>query len=105
MIHPAIWGRLLANWLTGGKPITPNRSRRIAMASGGTDALGKCYKDGAVIYRQGDTGDCMYVIQKGKVEVFQRRGTQEFMLEELGDGDFFGEMALFEPEVRATRRR
>ena len=47
----------------------------------------------------------MYVIQEGKVEVFQRRGTQEFLLEELGKGDFFGEMALFEPEVRTQTMR
>jgi len=104
-MHPSIWGRLLANWMTGGKSATADRSRRIDMASGGTGALGKCFKDGQVIYNQGDPGDCMYVIQEGKVEVFQRRGAQEFMLEELGKGEFFGEMALFEPQVRAQTMR
>lgn len=29
-------------------------------------ALGKVYHDGDVIIRQGDVGDCMYVIQRGK---------------------------------------
>jgi len=32
-------------------------------------ALGKVYQDGDVIIRQGDVGDCMYVIQEGQVEV------------------------------------
>ncbi|MFN2189909.1 MAG: cyclic nucleotide-binding domain-containing protein, partial [Candidatus Promineifilaceae bacterium] len=27
------------------------------------------YHDGEVIIRQGEVGDCMYVIQEGKVEI------------------------------------
>ena len=30
--------------------------------------LGKKFKEGEVIFRQGDSGDCMYVIQTGEVE-------------------------------------
>ena len=71
----------------------------------GTDALGKCFKDGEIIYRQGERGDCMYVIQKGKAEVMHRDGDKEFLLGELTDGDFFGEMALFEGETRRATVR
>ena len=35
----------------------------------GKGDLGKTYSDGEVITRQGDVGECMYVIQQGKVQV------------------------------------
>ncbi len=67
--------------------------------------LGKEYTDGQVIVRQGELGDCMYVIQEGEVEVIQRHGDKEFCLAVLGPGDFFGEMALLEKEVRPATVR
>ena len=70
-----------------------------------TSALGKLYRDGEVIVRQGEVGDCMYEIQAGKVEVIQRKGNLEFCLALLGEGDFFGEMALIEREVRSATVR
>jgi len=69
------------------------------------DALGKAYAEGEYIVREGEVGDCMYVIQSGTVEVVQRRGQDEFCLAVLGRGDFFGEMALFEREVRSASVR
>lgn len=58
--------------------------------------LGKVYKPGEIIVRQGDVGDCMYVVQSGKVEVIKEKDGMEVRLAELVEGDFFGEMALFE---------
>lgn len=69
------------------------------------DALGKVYAEGEYIIREGEVGDCMYVIQSGDVEVVQRRGHEEFCLAVLSAGDFFGEMALFEREVRSASVR
>ena len=63
------------------------------------------YKDGDIVVNQGDDGDCMYVIQSGNVEVFQKRGEKEVHLAVLGEPDFFGEMALFEKEVRSATIR
>jgi CRP-like cAMP-binding protein len=65
-------------------------------------ALGKEYKDGEIIVRQGDVGECMYVIQTGKVEVYQETGDKEVRLAILDEGDFFGEMSIFEQEVRSA---
>lgn len=70
-----------------------------------SEALGKKYADGEVIVRQGEVGDCMYVIQAGKVEVYQREGDKELRLAVLSEGDVFGEMALFEREVRCATLR
>jgi CRP/FNR family transcriptional regulator, cyclic AMP receptor protein len=47
----------------------------------------------------------MYVIQEGEVEVIQRNGDKEFCLAVLKPGDFFGEMALLENEVRPATVR
>jgi len=65
-----------------------------------TGALGKAYQDGQEIVHQGEVGDCMYIIQVGEAEVVQRRDTKEFCLAVLGEGDIFGEMALFDREPR-----
>jgi len=47
----------------------------------------------------------MYVVQSGEVEVVREEGDVEIRLAVLGEGDFFGEMALFEQEVRSATVR
>jgi CRP/FNR family transcriptional regulator len=47
----------------------------------------------------------MYVIQSGQVEVTQQANGQEQRLAVLEAGDFFGEMAIFEKQVRSTTVR
>ena len=68
-------------------------------------ALGKTYADGEVIVRQADVGDCMYVVQSGRVEVIQATNVGEQHLAFLETGDFFGEMAMFEKESRSATVR
>lgn len=68
-------------------------------------ALGKTYADGEDIVRQGEMGDCMYVVQSGTVEVLQLAGGREQHLAFLEAGDFFGEMAVFEKETRSATVR
>lgn len=52
-------------------------------------------KAGAVLFRAGDEGDAMYVIEAGKVRIYvEATDGHEVTLTELGRGDFFGEMAL-----------
>ena len=67
--------------------------------------LGKKYDKGEVIFRQGETGDCMFVIQKGEVEALAESGGKEVRLRTMGPNEFFGEMALFEEEVRTATIR
>ena len=68
-------------------------------------ALGKVYKNGEIIVRQGETGDCMYVVQEGFVEVIFESEDQDVELNVLGKDEFFGEMALFNEEVRTATVR
>ena len=66
-----------------------------------TTTLGTLYKDGQVIIKQGTIGDCLYVIQEGKVDVIIEKEDQEIKVAELGEKDFFGEMGLFEKDMRS----
>ena len=68
-------------------------------------ALGKVYQDGQDIVCQGETGDCMYVIQEGKVEVIRDEDGEEVRLMVLDTGEFFGEMAIVERTVRMATVR
>jgi len=102
-LHPSFLVRLLWDTAVGVSPLsTSKRQKENAMETG---ALGKVYRDGEIIVRQGDAGDCMYVIQAGQVEVLQEKNDKEVRLAVLGEGDFFGEMALFEHEVRSATVR
>lgn len=71
----------------------------------GTGSLGKTYQAGEAIVRQGEVGDCMYVIQEGQVEVVVEEDGQEVRLMVLDVGEFFGEMAIVEREVRMATVR
>lgn len=67
--------------------------------------LGNVYHAGEPIIRQGEVGECMYVIQSGKVEVVQERNGKEVRLAEINEGDFFGEMSLFDKFPRSSTVR
>ena len=71
----------------------------------GTDGLGKIYGDRQAVVRQGETGDCMYAIQNGRVEVVRETDGGEVRVAVLEEGDIFGEMAIFEKEVRSATVR
>src|SRR5947207_1383689 len=56
-----------------------------------------------VLFRAGDAGDAMYIIERGKVRIsVQATDGRELTLAELGGGDFFGEMVLFDGQPRSA---
>ena len=57
---------------------------------------------GDVVYKEGDTGKDMYIIQEGKIEIQLRKGAETLKPTVLGPGDFFGELSLFEDQRRDT---
>ena len=46
--------------------------------------LGRPYRDGEMVIKKGDEGNCLFVIQQGKVEVFDENGGGEIKIAELG---------------------
>jgi Cyclic nucleotide-binding domain len=61
---------------------------------------------GETIFREGDAGDYLYIIIKGEVEVIREGpGQSEIVLNRLGPGEYFGEMALISNEPRNATLR
>jgi CRP/FNR family transcriptional regulator, cyclic AMP receptor protein len=58
------------------------------------DKYGTTIRSGEVIFKEGDTGDRMYIIQDGTVKITKSIDNKEHELARLGKGDFFGEMAI-----------
>ncbi len=93
-LHPFFLARLLLETTIGFLPF--KRTGKKEGKGSKTNALGRLYKDGEAIVNQGETGNSMYVIQSGEVTVVQSKNGKEVKIAELGEGDFFGEMALIE---------
>ena len=53
------------------------------------------YQDGKIIFKEGDSGDWVYVIESGSVELSKMIGDTKIVIEVLRrEGDVFGEMAF-----------
>jgi CRP-like cAMP-binding protein len=70
-----------------------------------TESVGRWYADGDYVVRQGDKGSCMYVVQKGELEVIEEDEGRTVWLGTLLPGAIFGEMALFEHSPRSASVR
>jgi CRP-like cAMP-binding protein len=55
---------------------------------------------GEVIFRQGEKGIDLFVIQSGIVEISRGEGEQRTVMATLRQGDFFGEMSVLESMPR-----
>ncbi len=64
--------------------------------------LGIDYKDGSIIFEQNAIAETMYVILSGRVEVIKNRKGLVTKLATLEEGDFFGEMSLFDNKPRSA---
>jgi CRP/FNR family transcriptional regulator, cyclic AMP receptor protein len=62
--------------------------------------FGKDIPKGTVLFREGDPGKEMYVIQSGKVAISKKVRDVEKVLAVLGPGEFFGEMAIISNKPR-----
>ena len=58
------------------------------------------YEPGAVVFKEGDRGDCVYFIRSGEVEVVRNTDEGETQLAKLSSGEYFGEMALLSNDLR-----
>ena len=56
-----------------------------------------CLAPGQTLFREGETGDCMYVLLEGSADVF----VGEVLVESVTPGALLGEMALVDSSLRA----
>src|SRR5947209_1317635 len=72
----------------------------------GEDALfqkfGREFKKGDILFREGEPGKEMYVIQAGKVNITKTVRDTEKILATLGAGEFLGEMAILNNKPRSA---
>ena len=61
------------------------------------------FRDGSMIFREGDKGDKLYIVLGGRVRISKFiPGVGEEALTVLDRGDFFGEMALIDDKARSA---
>jgi flavin-dependent dehydrogenase len=108
-LHPAFWLRLVWDLLVSLLPAGANSQaetgehrQELPMNSG---ALGKVFEPGDVLFRQGEVGQCMFVIQEGQVAIVQEHEGEEIFLGVRSAGEFLGEMAIFEAEPHSATVR
>jgi CRP/FNR family transcriptional regulator len=66
-------------------------------------AVPRSFQRGEVIFQEGSQGDVMYVIRKGRVLIKREHaGGRTIALTEMGPGDLFGELAIFDKEARSA---
>jgi CRP-like cAMP-binding protein len=56
------------------------------------------YEKGTVIFKEGDIGDCMYIIHQGQVRIHKGDTTLAILMEK----EVFGELALLDSELRSA---
>ncbi len=61
------------------------------------------FQPGEVVFREGDASDTCYVVQEGHARAIREHGDgRTITLATFGPGDFFGELAMFEDELRSA---
>ena len=58
------------------------------------------FEPGEDIFHQGDLGDRLYIIARGRAQVLREKEGEESLLAALGPGEYFGEMALLNQTTR-----
>src|SRR5258706_9719228 len=79
--------------------------KAVFKTTGGKDPIkdsSETYSPRDVIFRQGDLGTEMYIIQEGQVEIIKHIGGESHVLSRFVKGDFFGKMAILENVARSA---
>ena len=64
--------------------------------------FGREYQPGEVLFREGESGEVMFVIQSGTVRITKEIGGEAKSLAVLGPGEFLGEMAILNGKPRTA---
>jgi CRP-like cAMP-binding protein len=66
------------------------------------EKYGQFVKAGREIFKEGEPGDMMYIIQNGRIKITKHIGNADKILMVLQKGDFFGEMAIINQAPRTA---
>ncbi len=66
------------------------------------DKYGESYKAGDILFCEYEPGEHLFIIQEGNVRVTKVVDNKEKTLDEFGNGDMFGEMAILEQAPRSA---
>lgn len=64
--------------------------------------FGREFPAGAVLFREGEAGREMFVVQSGRIDVSKKVGDVAKILASLGPGEFVGEMAILNDKPRSA---
>ncbi len=64
--------------------------------------FGSEHRKDSVIFKEGDPGNLVYIIQSGRVQITKALGERTKVLSVLSRGEFFGEMALISDRPRSA---
>jgi CRP/FNR family transcriptional regulator, cyclic AMP receptor protein len=64
--------------------------------------FGREFQPGEVLFREGESGEVMFVIQSGAVRITKSVGGHDKSLAVLGPGEFLGEMAILNGKPRTA---
>ena len=67
-----------------------------------SDLSRKVFDRETVIFRQGESASCAYLIQTGRVEIVTTRDGEDIHLTSLKQGQIFGELALMDDAPRSA---
>ena len=62
----------------------------------------RVFEPGRLLFRKGDIGHEMFIVLKGTIEIIDEYETKKKVLADLGPGEIFGEMAMFEKRERSA---
>jgi NADH dehydrogenase len=94
--------RVAISWLSD--LVLPPQTVQLNLG-GGSGATHGHYEPGETVFNEGDTGDSLYMILSGRVEVLKRFGEEPRVVRMLGPGEYFGEMALLGRHPRSATTR
>ncbi len=77
--------------------LTPDDLKSLARRLENTE-----YKEGDVIFRQGESGSSLFIIEDGAVEISYGEGRSKVVLSSLFTGQYFGELSLFDGAPRSA---
>src|SRR5579863_2228234 len=77
--------------------LTPEELRALERA-----AHEQNFAENQEIFREGDTGDGVYIVKSGQVQISGLVGDKRHIFSRVGPGEIFGEMAVLENKPRSA---